>query len=105
MGNNKLQKKAYKYGFGVLAPLYTDNDCTTGATYYREYTSDTTALDATETARVEFVLERAKTAVETYSGALINPNWVLVVTWEYMLPRLDYDPTKDQVCAMFLYSF
>ena len=108
MGKANLQKKAYKHGFGVLAPLYTDNDCLTGATYYREYKSDTMSQNATETARVNAVLDRVKRAVHKYSGELINPNWVLVVTWENMLPRLNYDATKDKVgkrIALFMVGY
>lgn len=81
---------------GMLAPLFADNDCSTGATYYHQYANKRTS-SPTEKARVAAILERAKQDVNKYSGESIVPTWALVVTWKDMLPRLNYDATKDNV--------
>ncbi|KAI0230680.1 hypothetical protein LSAT2_019006 [Lamellibrachia satsuma] len=93
-----VKQRSRRYGFGILAPLWTDNDCSHGKTFYHVYDSTKTTSDPVEKARMEAIMELAKDDVIKYSGELdFVPTWVLVVTWRNMLPRLNYDAVLDKV--------
>ena len=97
---NKLKHRVRRSGFGLLAPFWADSDCTRHSkTYYHMYDSKTTASSPGEKTRTDAIMNLAKEYIKKYSGEQdVNPDWVLVATWVKHLPRLDYEPTRDQAC-------
>ena len=94
----RVKQLSRRYGFGILAPLWTDNDCSHGKTFYHVYDSRKTTPDATKRAEKDQIINKAKEDIIKYSGELdVTPTWVLVVTWFHVLPRLNYDSERDQV--------
>ncbi|KAI0213904.1 hypothetical protein LSAT2_001008 [Lamellibrachia satsuma] len=93
----KVKKHSRRYGFAILAPLWTDNDCSRGKTFYHVYDSKKTTSDATKQAEKDKIMNKAKEDIVKYSGELdVTPTWVLVVTWFQVLPRLNYNSERDQ---------
>ena len=94
----KRQQVKKHTGFGMLAPLWGDNDARYGQVYYHIY--DTTTDHGTELMRqrTNELLKLAKKDAIEYGGmSEVDPTWVLVVTWDEMLPRVWYNAHSDQV--------
>ena len=100
----RVKQRSRRYGFGILAPLWTENDCSRGKTFYHVYDSTKTTSDATKRAETDQIMDMAKEDIVKYSGELgVTPTWVLVVTWFHVLPRLNYNSERDQVYYLMLY--
>ena len=94
----KVKQRSRRYGYGILAPLWTNNNCSYGKTFYHVYDSRKKMSDPTKKARLNAIMNLAKADVIKYSDeSSVSPSWVLVVTWKDMLPLLNYDASRDQV--------
>ena len=97
-------RHARRYGFGVLAPFWTNSDCTQNSkTYYHVYDSKTTVSNPAEKTRTDAMMHLTKDYIKKYTGEQdVNPDWVLVVTWVNNFPLLENDSFRNKVCY-FLY--
>lgn len=85
-------------GFAMFAPMWSDVNAREGNVFYHVYDQATTGLSDDERARTKHVMAKARVDVKRYGGReLFNPTWVMVVTWENILPRMSYDPENDKV--------
>ena len=92
-------RHARRYGFGLLAPFWTNSDCTQNSkTYYHVYDSKTTVTDPAEKTRTDTMMKLTKNYITKYTGEQeVNPDWVLVVTWVNNFPLLENDFTRNKV--------
>ena len=70
-----------------------------GSVYYQIYKkNDRYSLDTRALSRLDHILTRVRNDVTGKGGiSTFDPTWVLVVTWEGVLPRVNYDPNIDLV--------
>ena len=82
----------------MFAPIWSDVNANEGNVFYHVYDQATTGLSNDDRARTKHVMAKARLDVKRYGGReLFNPTWVMVVTWENMLPRMSYDLENDKV--------
>ena len=88
-------------GFVMLAPMWTDANAKEGHVFYQAYTQATAGLSDDAKARTERVMAKAIVDVKSLGGPSdFRPTWVLVVTWENLLPRVSYEAENDKVIIM-----
>ncbi|KAK2160812.1 hypothetical protein NP493_1626g00009 [Ridgeia piscesae] len=90
------RKTAQKQGFAMLAPLWTDNNARYGEVYYHIYDLTQPGSTPTDKARVKHAVDHARDDVVENSGVSVTDvTWVIVITWNRMLPRMYYSPWYD----------
>jgi len=94
----RKQQQVKQTGFGMIAPMWADNDANYGHVYYHMYDTTTYGITELERERTSHILKLAKKdAIDSGGMSEVDPTWVLVVTWAEMVPRVWYNAWSDQV--------
>ena len=81
--------------------MWTDANAKEGHVFYQTYTQATAGLSDGAKARTKRVMAKAAKDVKSLDGPSdVKPSWVLVVTWENLLPRVSYEAENDKVIVM-----
>ena len=102
--NKRKARTAQRKGFALFAPLWADSDLRRqGSVFIHRYEKTDTQSSRLAYDRIRHVLALATYDVATYGGLNdFEATFVLVVTWNGMVPRRSYEPEFDQVSVIML---
>ena len=91
-------KTVEKDGFAMFAPIWTDSNAKEGHVFYHSYDRAIAGLSDDDKARTMHAMTLATEDVRNVGGpSNFRPTWVIVITWENVLPRMSYDQENDKV--------
>ena len=104
--NKRKLKKAQRKGFALFTPLWVDSNLREqGSVFIHTYEKTDTTSSGIAYDRIQHVLALCNSDVAKYGGLNnFDATFVMVVTWDSMVPRKSYHSSIDKVCGFHLLS-